>query len=117
MFALTARERNVLIAIGIVILIGSILRSSGYRPQHTRENPVSTSVPESRLQAEGVPVVNINRAGPQELQRLPGIGSAYAARIVEYRQKYGAFASLEDLEKVSGIGKKKIERLKPYITF
>jgi competence protein ComEA len=42
-------------------------------------------------------------------QALPGIGPKLAERIEVDRQKNGEFASLEDLKRVSGIGKKRIE--------
>ena len=44
--------------------------------------------------------VNINTASPAELEALPGIGPAKAKSIVEYRQKNGAFKSVEELNKL-----------------
>lgn len=55
--------------------------------------------------------VNINTAGVEELDELPGVGEATARAIVEDREKNGPFASPEDLMRVSGIGEKKFERL------
>lgn len=65
------------------------------------------------LAAEGQ--VNINTATAPELERLPGVGPALAARILEHREKNGAFKRVEDLLLVKGIGEKSFERLKPYI--
>jgi competence ComEA-like helix-hairpin-helix protein len=48
--------------------------------------------------------VKINEADDEELQRLKGIGPAYAGRILEERQENGPFYYPEDLEAVSGIG-------------
>ena len=59
--------------------------------------------------------MDINTASPQQLQLLPGIGETLAQRIVDYRTEHGSFTSIEDLMKVSGIGEKKFEALKPYI--
>lgn len=59
--------------------------------------------------------ININFASEKELESLPGIGPSLAKRIVEYREKNGLFKSLEDLEKVRGIGEKKIEQIKDLI--
>jgi competence protein ComEA len=56
--------------------------------------------------------ININRASATELDTLPGIGPVIASRIVEYRKKNGPFASVEDLQKVSGIGVAKFTQLK-----
>lgn len=63
-----------------------------------------------------VPAVNLNSATAAELEKLPGVGPATAARIVEYRQKNGAFKKIEDLMNVRGIGEKTFLTLKPLIT-
>ena len=55
--------------------------------------------------------VNINTATEQELQALPGIGPATAAKIVDYRTINGPFSKTEDLTNVSGIGDKKYESI------
>ena len=61
-------------------------------------------------------VLNINRAGVEELSSLPGIGKAKAKAIVDYRTNNGSFASLEDLLSVKGIGAKVLEKIKDLIT-
>lgn len=61
--------------------------------------------------------VNLNRATAQDLEKLPGIGPALAARIVDYRLANGSYQSAQDLGKVAGIGPKLLERLKPEVTF
>lgn len=63
----------------------------------------------------GKSIVNINTAAADELQRLPGIGPAYAKRILDYRNKNGLFTSVEDLKKIRGIAEKRLEKLKPFI--
>jgi competence protein ComEA len=59
--------------------------------------------------------VDINRATLEELQRVPGIGKVTAQRIVDERSK-GPFKSVDDLCRVPGIKQKKLEQLRPYIT-
>ncbi|MGI6206109.1 MAG: helix-hairpin-helix domain-containing protein [Anaerovoracaceae bacterium] len=59
--------------------------------------------------------VNINTAGSEELQTLTGVGPAIASRIIDYRNKNGAFKSIEDLTNVSGIGEKTLEKFKDEI--
>nr|WP_297430510.1 helix-hairpin-helix domain-containing protein [uncultured Actinotalea sp.] len=49
-------------------------------------------------------LVDVNRAGPGELEALPGIGPVLAERIVADRQEHGPFASVDDLQRVRGIG-------------
>jgi competence ComEA-like helix-hairpin-helix protein len=60
--------------------------------------------------------INLNTASRRELETLPGIGPAIAARIIQYRKKHGGFGSLKDLEKVKGIGEKRLEQIKDKIT-
>lgn len=63
----------------------------------------------------GSGTVDINTADATELQRLPGVGEATAAAIVEDRTRNGPFASPEDIMRVSGIGEKKFERMRAMI--
>lgn len=69
---------------------------------------------EAKRKTAGSGKVRINSAGVSELQSLPGVGPALAERIVAERQQ-GRFASVEDLRRVSGIGKAKLERLRAYV--
>ncbi len=59
--------------------------------------------------------LNLNTATLKDLDALPGIGPALAKRIVDYREKHGPFKKIDDLEQVSGIGLKKLEKIKPYL--
>lgn len=58
---------------------------------------------------------NINTASEADLQRLPGIGPALAARIVEHRRVHGPFRQPEQITDVKGIGEKKLEKMAPWI--
>ena len=58
---------------------------------------------------------NINTATEAELQRLPRIGPALAARIVEHRRVHGPFRRPEQITDVKGIGEKTLEKLAPWI--
>jgi competence protein ComEA len=56
--------------------------------------------------------ININRATLRQLDALDGIGPVIAGRIIEYRKKNGSFLTIDDLQKVSGIGVAKFAQIK-----
>lgn len=59
--------------------------------------------------------ININSADAAELDKLRGIGVSLAQRIIDYREKNGAFATTEEIMKVSGISEKKFEDIRDFI--
>lgn len=59
--------------------------------------------------------ISINNATLDELLTLPGIGEKIAERIIEYRNTYGSFNTIEDIKLVKGIGDLKYEKFKEYI--
>lgn len=71
--------------------------------QSLPQNPASTRI-------------NINTAPAHELEKLPGIGRGYAQRIVEHRERYGAFRRPEHLIMVRGISDKRFRALRELIT-
>lgn len=72
--------------------------------------------PDGAAAGPGAVPVDLNRADEAGLQRLPGIGPALAAAIVEHRQRAGPFATVDELIEVSGIGPAKLERIRPVAT-
>lgn len=60
--------------------------------------------------------IDINAAGAQDLQRLPGIGPVLAQRIVDWREENGDFVIVEDLLAVEGIGAAKLDEIRDLIT-
>lgn len=60
--------------------------------------------------------ININTATASELDSLPGIGPAYAGRIIDYRNQHGGFKSIEEVKNVKGIGDKTFDKFKDRIT-
>lgn len=61
-------------------------------------------------------LLNLNTASAADLDGLQGIGQSIAGRIVEYRTTNGPFQSVEDLQKVKGIGPALFAKLEPLIT-
>ena len=57
--------------------------------------------------------VDLNAAGVAELDLLPGIGPRLAERIIADRSRWGRFASVDDLVRVSGVGPRTIDRIRP----
>ncbi len=72
--------------------------------------------PASSGSAAADATVNINTAGVEELQELPGVGEATAEAIVRDREQNGPFSSPEDIMRVSGIGEKKFERMRDMVS-
>src|SRR6266849_2426874 len=60
--------------------------------------------------------VNLNTATSEELQQVPGIGPATAEKILQMRKSYGAFKSVDDLLAIKGLGKKRLEKMRKYLT-
>lgn len=76
---------------------------------------------EQRIEFEKIEIeearfeVDPNHAAPVELQLLPGIGPKLASRIVASRELHGNFESVDELQRVHGIGEQTIRRLAPFI--
>ncbi|NNH02404.1 ComEA family DNA-binding protein [Microbacterium ulmi] len=78
--------------------------------------PAMGSAPDAASAPAGDGRVNLNTAGPDELDTLPRIGAAMAARIIEWREANGRFTSVEDLLAVPGIGDKMLEALRDLVS-
>jgi comEA protein len=78
-------------------------------------SPIVPTAAAAAPAAESKPV-DINAAASDDLEAVPGIGKSLATRIVAFREKNGAFKSVDELLKVQGIGEKSLEKLRPYVT-
>ncbi|MFQ5681612.1 MAG: ComEA family DNA-binding protein [Candidatus Omnitrophota bacterium] len=102
--SLTREERRVLLAIALVALLGI---AWGFVSRHWgHEGKIYISLPK----------IDINSADEAALVSLPGIGPETARAIIDYRIKNNGFSSPDDLRRVYGIGKVKLNRLRPLIT-
>lgn len=137
LLSFTDNEKRILVLLAVGFLIGvGIAAYQGfradleiedyseiYRQQDSVFTERSERIPETDandtppliLLAPGS--ININTASKEELTLLPGIGDVYAERIILYREDHGAFTSPEELLNISGIGERRLEQIKPYITF
>lgn len=101
-----------LLLLGIVFMCGLCI---GLRSTQIVSLPNQRLISQTQL-PQTSELLNINTATAEELETLPGIGEVLAKRIVDYRESCGAFLAVEELCSVEGIGEKRLEALKEYIT-
>lgn len=105
----------------------ALAETSGFAEVAPRDSQRVASTSESRHSAskrshssgkktltKGLP---INRASLAELQKISGVGPALAKRIFDYRGAHGPFRSAQDLDKVPGIGEKKLQSICAQVIF
>lgn len=83
-----------------VNIVSKIDSNNTARPKKERKNVKKVNLP-----------VHINSASVEELCALNGVGPKLAEKILATRNALGPFKTGEDLQKVPGIGKKKLEKL------
>lgn len=104
------------IALTVVFLIAAVaVTLTGGRSTGVAYTPMEQGISAQTATAEPEKL-NINTATAAELEALPGIGPALAARIVDYRAAHGPFQGPEELMNVSGIGEKTYAGLAEQIT-
>ena len=107
----------VLFTVGMALFAGGFFlgRSSGatviYETALVQQQSQPAAEPAAQPEAEEPALpetqheqININTADQAQLETLPGIGPVIAQRIVEYRQTYGPFRTIDEIKDVSGIG-------------
>ena len=113
----------------IVAIVFAAVASAGEKSAPAKADPAKGTVtaPAATAPAKSTPTptkapalaagetVNVNTADAPTLRRLPGVGPALAAAIIEYRTKSGPFVTVDDLLKVKGIGPKRFARIKAHV--
>lgn len=96
---------------GELVVVASASAEQPSEPSGEYAGSPQQGVGGGRVAASSPGRININTASAAELEQLPGIGEATAAKIVADRNANGPFKTVEDLKRVSGIGDKKYEAL------
>lgn len=86
-----------------------------YVPDYGEYDFTENIVNQTGTAGQGDGLVNINEAGIELLMTLPGIGKSRAQAIIDYRDSYGRFGSIEDIMQVSGIKESAFSKIKEYI--
>mgnify|MGYP000650149979 CR=1 FL=1 len=105
--SLTPFERFIILGIFLIFVSGKIYKNLR-ESKNEKEEANYSFYYEDNLK------ININKAPLESLILIPGIGEKIAKKIIEEREKK-KFSKIDDLLKVKGIGKKKIEKIKDYI--
>lgn len=125
--ALTQTERNVILFLSATLTVGVGIKlyrvtfpdqpNFDYRSSDSTFAALSQAIEDEESDEEATNgKININKATKAQLMKLSGIGEITAERILVYRGELGEFKSLDQLLNVKGISKKKLEKLKAFIT-
>lgn len=89
-----------------------------YVPEAGEVDPASVAPGPPPVEGSVAPSgpIDVNRATAAELERLPGVGPATAAAIVDDRERNGPFAAVDDLDRVPGIGPAKLDAIRDLVT-
>jgi competence ComEA-like helix-hairpin-helix protein len=105
MFYLTPQERKFVCLVMIVFIMGAFVQLLLRRD----------IAPVRWARAVRHFRININTARADQLQMLPGVGASIARRILDFRRENGPFKTLEGLQDVAGLTKKRFERIRELI--
>ena len=104
--------KSLFIAAGIPIVKHVTLLRSMWEKEPKK---VAKLVKRAKKKPPAAPI-NLNTASSEELQQVPGIGPVTAEKILQMRKSYGAFKSVDDLSAIRGIGPKRLEKMRKYLT-
>jgi competence ComEA-like helix-hairpin-helix protein len=125
-------ERKALLFLATAVLLGTgvrAVRALSDAPRGQADSPsalalqiaavekVRSDLAAGKAAAMRNEVVNVNSATVAQLQSLPRVGPVLAQRIKAYRDSAGPFSSLEQLDRVKGIGPAMLKGLAPRVTF
>ena len=106
-------KKSLIILFAVVIFFLTIIAGI-YIGRNTGGTIVTIDINSSKNDEIGK--ININTATIEQLTMLPGIGHSKAQNIIDYREEYGYFETIDDLVNVKGFSKNTVETLSKYIT-
>ena len=126
--AFTRTEQRVILFLSGTLVVGAGIRlyqEASPSQRHFDYRSLDSSFAEFRERVardtvqhksgRSVKSIDVNSASKEDLMSLPGIGPVLAQRILEYRDNQGGFESVDELQNVKGISKKKLEKLRPLV--
>ncbi len=125
MFSFTRQEKTVIITLIVTFTIGTSIIT--FRKLSNKDGISSFSSRYSELDKKFSEIskndsllnkkfeIDINTADKSELMKLPGIGTELSERIINYRNSRGRFEKLDEITNIKGIGKKRLEKILPFI--
>lgn len=112
-----ARETAALEALNLARIVSDGEQIDVFNQARADEEPANPGIStDNGTQASPGPKVSLNSADEVQLQVLPGVGPALAARIIDWRTTNGPFSTIEQLTNVSGIGEKTFEKMRDQLS-
>ncbi len=105
----------ILACVALMAILAVALTTRAAVPSYGPYEPVGRADQPGLLVVDGEPRVDLNTAGVEMLQALEGIGPVLAERIVEFREQFGPFRSVEELMLVNGFGPGKFEAVRDLV--
>jgi comEA protein len=130
MFGFTGKEKKVILFLSVSYLAGGAIkvyqdhwqplpvmpRQSILKEPSASEITTVSATRENMSEKASFLTIFLNKATQADLERIPGVGAVTALRILSYRDLNGGFRTVEELMNVKGIGPKKMQKIRPYIT-
>ncbi len=99
-----------------MLVCGALARATPIPQAFVAATPAHARSAQAAALRDGL-TIDPNQATAGDLDLLPGVGPSVASRIIEARTRGGPFRKPDDMLRVRGIGRKTLEKLKPFLRF